>query len=58
MDTLSPPSLSLAIFGVSEDGKKFKIILDDSFYVPFGLGFWSQPVSLQKGKYRIVMPKM
>ena len=59
MDMLCPPSLSLGVFEISESqDSSFKIVFDDTFYVPFGIGFWTQPVHLKKGKYRVVMPKM
>ena len=58
MELLNPPGLSLNLLQKSEDGSKFKIILDDTFYVPFGMGFWSQQVRLSRGWYRLVMPRV
>ena len=31
---------------------------DDAFYVPFGVGFWTQSMDLEEGTYRFVFPKM
>lgn len=42
----------------SEDSKQFKIILDDAFYVPFGIGFWTGEISMENGNYRFVFPKI
>lgn len=36
----------------------YKIVHDDAFYVPFGFGFWTKILKLEKGKYRFVFPKM
>lgn len=36
----------MAIFLASEDKKSFKIIADDAFYVPFGVGFWTCSIEL------------
>lgn len=59
-DTINcePPALSMAIFEISPDSKSFRIVLDDAYYVPFGIGFWSQPLTLEQARYRFVLPKM
>jgi hypothetical protein len=38
---LEPPALSMAIIRPPDNGKGYKIILDDAFYVPLGYGFWA-----------------
>jgi hypothetical protein len=43
---------------MGSEKKTYKIVQDDSFYVPFGFGFWTKPIQLQKGTYRFVCPKM
>jgi hypothetical protein len=50
------PTLSMSIFE-AENGK-YKIILDDAFYVPFGMGFWSDAYELEEANYRFVFPKL
>jgi hypothetical protein len=48
----------MALFQSTEDNQQFRIILDDAFYVPFGMGFWSGEVELEEGVYRFVFPKI
>jgi len=36
----------MGIFLASEDKKAFKIIVDDAYYVPFGVGFWTTSIYL------------
>lgn len=48
----------MAVFKASDNKKQFKIIIDDAYYVPFGVGFWSAEIGLEEGSYRFVFPKM
>ena len=50
------PTLSMGIF--QKNNNHFKIILDDAYYVPYGIGFWSKELFLESGTYRFVFPKL
>lgn len=31
----------MSVLEASSDKKEYKIIVDDAYYVPFGIGFWT-----------------
>lgn len=57
-NVLEPPALSMVILQIHPDGLKYKIVLDDAFYVPFGVGYWTSEMEVQEGEYRFIFPKM
>lgn len=48
----------MGIFLADNNKKLYKIIQDDAFYVPFGIGFWSAQMDLEEGCYKFVFPRM
>lgn len=48
----------MSVLEVSSDKKAYKIVIDDAYYVPFGIGFWTQEIELEGGTYRFIFPKM
>lgn len=48
----------MSVLKISDDHSEYQIIIDDAFYVPFGIGFWTSEIELEEGEYRFVLPKM